>query len=256
MPTIRTLIFPWITVARALFQPLLIKQQVSLVKIFLPLLIVLIAVWFITVPVHELMHATGCLLSGGEVTELTIQPMYGGTLLSRVFDFVTPGGDYAGQLRGFDTGGNDVCYFITVFFPFLLTIFFGFSFLLLAARSGNPLWHGIGIVHTLLPVASITGDYYEMGSIAMTRILGFVPGSEKAELFRGDDLPLVLSQVWEAAPPHGTLIVVAATLLGIVFIALTLELSMLFAGIAVRDGKKKGTVDASCPPLASRSRFL
>jgi hypothetical protein len=238
MPTIRTLIFPWITVAKALFQPLLIKTQASLVKIFLPLIIVLIAVWFITVPIHELLHVAGCLVSGGEVTELTIQPMYGGALLSHLFSFVSPGGDYAGQLKGFDTGGDDVCYFITVFFPFLLTIFFGFSLLSLAARSGNPLWHGIGVVHTILPIASITGDYYEMGSIAMTRILGYAPGSEKAELFRGDDLPLVLSQVWEAAPPHGTLIVIAAALLGVVFIALTLDLSMLFARIVVRNGKK------------------
>jgi multidrug transporter EmrE-like cation transporter len=238
MPAIRTLIFPWITVAKALFQPLIVKEQASLVRVFLPLVVILIAGWFVTVPIHELLHVAGCLISGGDVMELTIQPMYGGTLLSRVFSFVSPGGDYAGQLKGFDTGGNDVCYFITVLFPFLLTIFFGFSLLSLAARSGYPLWHGIGVVHTILPIASITGDYYEMGSIVMTRILGYLPGSDQAELFRGDDLPLVFSRVWEAAPPYGTLIVISAALLGVAFIALTLDLSILFARLILRNNKK------------------
>jgi hypothetical protein len=238
MPSIRTLIFPWVAVAKALFQPLLVKESVSLVRVFSPLIIILIAVWFITVPVHELLHVAGCLVSGGEVSQLTIQPMYGGAFLSRVFSFVTPGGDYAGQLKGFDTDGSDVCYFITVFFPFLLTIFFGFSLLLLAARSGNPLWHGIGIVHIILPIASITGDYYEMGSIAMTRLLGYGSGSEQAELFRGDDLPLVFSRVWEAAPPYGIPIVIAAAVLGVVFIVMTLDLSILFARLAARNNEK------------------
>jgi len=238
VPTIRTLIFPWSTVAVALFRPLLVKERASTVKIFLPLIIVLLVVWFLTVPIHELLHVSGCLLSGGKVTRLAIQPMYGGTLLSHVFDFVSAGGNYAGRLEGFDTGGNDMSYFITVFFPFLLTIFFGFSMLSLAARSGNPLWHGIGIVQTILPVASITGDYYEMGSIVMTRLLGYGPGSARAELFRGDDLPLVLSRVWEAAPPHGSLIVAAAALLGVVFIVVTLDLSILFARLTVRNIEK------------------
>lgn len=238
MPTIRTLVFPWIAVARALFQPLLAKERESPVRILLPLIIVLIVVWFVTVPVHELLHAAGCLLSGGEVTELTIQPMYGGTLFSRLFGFVSPGGDYAGQLRGFDTAGNDVRYFITVFLPFLLTIFFGFSLLVRAARSGNAVWHGIGTVHTVLPIASVTGDYYEMGSIVTTRLLGYTAGSEEAELFRGDDLLIVFSRVWEAAPPHGTLIVITAAVIGVGFIVLTLDLSILFARITVRNNEK------------------
>jgi hypothetical protein len=58
--------------------------------------------WFIYVPVHELLHVAGCVATGGEVTELQVQPMYGGTWLARVFPFVKAEGDYAGRLTGFD----------------------------------------------------------------------------------------------------------------------------------------------------------
>ncbi|MFH1754873.1 MAG: hypothetical protein ABIA59_04145 [Candidatus Latescibacterota bacterium] len=239
MPTIRTMIFPWAAAAKALYPPLFARESTSLLRVFLPLIAVLIAVWFITVPIHELLHVAGCLVSGGRVTELTIQPMYGGTLLSKLFGFITPGGDYAGQLTGFDTAGSDRCYFVTVCFPFLLTIFLGFPLLVLAARSGHVLWHGIGIIHTILPIASLMGDYYEMGSIAATRLLGYAPGSETAALFRGDDLVLVLTRVWEAAPAHGTLVVTAGFLLGVVFVVVTLDLSILMSRLVIRNNEKR-----------------
>jgi hypothetical protein len=51
--------------------------------------------------------------------------MYGASLLTNIFPFVSTGSDYAGQLTGFDTHGSDLTYLFTVFFPFILTILLG-----------------------------------------------------------------------------------------------------------------------------------
>src|SRR5512134_5555 len=83
------------------------------------------AAWFVYVPIHELMHAYGCIAAGGAVTRLEIAPEYGGALLARLFPFVASGSSYAGQLTGFDTRGSDAIYLATVLAPYLLTIFIG-----------------------------------------------------------------------------------------------------------------------------------
>ena len=239
MSPLKTVLLPWSKVFRIMFQPLLAAADRPLWRVFLPLLLSLLVVWFITVPVHELLHVAGCLLSGGEVTELTIQPMYGGTLLARLFSFVTPGGEYAGQLTGFDTGGSDVCYFITVWFPFLLTVLLGVPCLRLAAKTGQPFVHGIGIVHTFLPLASIGGDFYEMGSILATRLMGMTAGSREAALIRGDDLMLAVSRVREAGLDHGLLAVGLGLIISIGLITLTVDLSILAARLITRKHLEK-----------------
>src|SRR5207344_3373896 len=81
--------------------------------------------WWIYVPIHELAHAFGCLAGGGAVTRLEIDPLYGAAWLQRVFPFVAVGSDYAGQLTGFDTRGNDLTYLLTDFLPFVGTIAVG-----------------------------------------------------------------------------------------------------------------------------------
>src|SRR5690349_921767 len=63
--------------------------------------------WYVYVPVHELLHAFGCVATGGRVEELRIAPLYGGRLLARVFPFVRAHDEYAGRLAGFDTGGSN-----------------------------------------------------------------------------------------------------------------------------------------------------
>jgi hypothetical protein len=239
MPSLKKALLPWIEVFRVMFQPLLASVDRPLWRIFGQLILSILVVWFITVPVHELLHVAGCLLTGGEVSELTIQPMYGGVLLARLFSFVNPGGDYAGQLTGFDTGGSDFCYFVTVWFPFLLTVLLGFSCLRLAARGGRPLIHGIGIVHIFMPVASITGDFYEVGSIAATRLMGLPADSKAADLIRGDDLMLVISRVREAGPDHGLLTVGLGLIIGIALITLTVDLSILNARLIMRKQLEK-----------------
>lgn len=226
---LRTLVFPWVEVARHLFRPLLARTDGNPYLQLLWLWVAAVVTWFVSVPVHELLHVAGCVLFGGSVSELTIQPMYGGHLLARVFPFVVTGGDYAGQLTGFDTGGSDVCYFATDFFPFILSIFLGVPMLVIAHVRRNVVAHAIGLVQTLMPVVSLVGDYYEMGSILMTRAAGLAAGSPTSDAIRGDDFILVLSQVGESAGGTGQAMVAVAFVVGLILCAITLDLSLLAA---------------------------
>ena len=130
----------------------------------------LVAGWFVYVPLHELLHAAGCAATGGTVSRLEIAPLYGGSLLARLFPWVVSGGDYAGRLSGFDTGGSDLVYLATDLAPFLLTLFPGVWALRRAARAGRGLLFGLAAPFALAPFLSLTGDAYEIGSILATRV--------------------------------------------------------------------------------------
>src|SRR3989304_1672903 len=93
-------------------------------RALVPLFLSLIVSWVVYVPIHELLHALGCVVAGGEVTRLEISPRYGGTILAESgwFPFVVSGSEYAGRLSGFDTKGSDFCYLMTDFGPYLLTV--------------------------------------------------------------------------------------------------------------------------------------
>lgn len=143
--------------------------------------------WWLYVPVHELLHAWGCLLSGGEVTELEIQAKYGGAILAKLIPYVVAGGSYAGRLSGFSTGGSDLVYLATVAAPFLLTLFPGVWLLRRSARGRAGFWFGFSLPLALAPFLSVIGDSYEFGSILVTQVR---PWSESGMLagLRGDDL--------------------------------------------------------------------
>jgi hypothetical protein len=160
-----------------------VRRPVDLV----PLALGVAAGWWAYVPIHELLHAAGCLAAGGGVTRLEIAPLYGGALLARIFPFVVAGGDYAGRLSGFATGGSDLVYLATVLAPFFLTLFPGVWALRRAARAGRALLFGAAAPFALGPFLSLTGDAYEIGAIVVTK---FPPWSAPAlrELLRGDDL--------------------------------------------------------------------
>ncbi len=151
------------------------------------------ASWWIYVPIHELLHAYGCILTGGEVTRLEISPEYGAAWLQTIFPFVAVGSDYAGQLTGFDTHGNDGIYLATDFLPFVLTILIGVP-LLRAARyeRQRPLraaaMLGLAMPIAFAPFISITGDYYEMGSILVSRAASWLVEGFDVERWRSDDL--------------------------------------------------------------------
>jgi len=132
--------------------------------------------WFVYVPIHELLHVAGCVLTGGDVYQLEIKPWYGGTLLARFFPWVVSGSDYAGRLSGFDTKGSDLTYLATDFSPFLLTVLFGVLLLKLCARRPHPILFPIAVVLALAPFYNIPGDYFEMGSILTTRGLTPIAG--------------------------------------------------------------------------------
>lgn len=141
-----------------------------------PMMAAMVITWFVYVPIHELMHAYGCIVTGGTVTELEIKPMYGGSILARYFDFVTPGGPYAGRLSGFDTFDNDLIYLATDFAPFLLTVLIGVPLLRWCTRARRPWVFGAAVVVGLAPFYNLPGDYFEMSSILVTRTLTVLSG--------------------------------------------------------------------------------
>jgi len=148
--------------------------------------------WWIYVPIHELLHAAGCALGGGTVTELQIAPIYGGALLAQWIPWVTAGGEYAGRLSGFDTGGSDFIYLATVVFPYLLTVFPGVWALRWAGRHGRALLFGASLPVALAPFVSLPGDAYEIGSIVTTWL---PPLSARADLLRGDDVLRIAGEI-------------------------------------------------------------
>lgn len=158
------------------------------------MLVGLAAGWWLYVPLHELAHAFGCLLAGGSVTRLELEPVYGGALLSRWFDFVVPGSDYAGQLTGFDTRGSDAIYLATVLAPYLFTVMPGVPLLarVAEARAGQGLLAGAALPWALAPFLSLPGDLYEAGSIMVTRLAAVFQSQLDVARWRSDDVFLLL----------------------------------------------------------------
>lgn len=173
--------------------------------------------WWIYVPLHELLHALACLAAGGTVQELEVSPLYGGGLLAAWIPWVTAGGEYAGRLSGFDTGGSDLVYLATDFGPFLLTLLPGVWWLRRAARAASPLAFGASVPFALAPFTSITGDAYEIGSILTTSVPPWLEAS-RSSLLRGDDVLLKFEEL-SAAGAGGALWsgLVVAVLLGLLW---------------------------------------
>lgn len=192
--------------------------------------------WWCYVPIHELLHAFGCWATGGEVTRLEIGAIYGGAGLAAVFPFVHSGSEYAGQLTGFDTFGNDAIYLATDFAPFVLTIFPGVWAMRAAAHSRAAFRFGLCLPVALAPFMSLTGDAYEIGSIIVTQ-LG--PWAEIAETVRGDDVFRVIAERPEGAGWALGSGVVAATLLGVAWAWGTY---LLAAGTAALLGRRATSV--------------
>jgi hypothetical protein len=186
-----------------------LEHVMGVAKPFRPtciMLISLLATWFIYVPIHELLHVVGCVVPGGTVTELQIDAKYGGAILANVFDFVTPASQYAGRLTGFDTQGSDWIYLATVFGPFILTIIFGVPLMRICTRRKHPILFGSAVVIGLAPFYQIANDYFEMGSITVTRVatlLGAGSGGIAFEPLRSDDVFRTIEEVFNKAPALG-----------------------------------------------------
>ena len=175
--------------------------------------------WWIYVPVHELLHAAGCLVGGGTVSRLEIHPYYGGAVLAAIIPFVVSGGEYAGRLSAFDTGGSDGVYFLTIFAPFLLTLP-SFRWLAAAARRGQVMLFGCAIPCAMAPLVSLTGDYFEMGSLLLYQIWSGPESSHRALI--SDDLFRLLTHTDINVPlSEATAFIAIAFLAGLALIWLT-----------------------------------
>lgn len=206
----------------------------------------LVVTWFVYVPIHELLHAGGCAVTGGTVTELQIAPQYGGALFARWFPFVVSGGDYAGRLSGFDTHESDLIYLATDFAPYLLTVLVGVPLLRACTRKWRPITLGSAVVIGLAPLYNIFGDYFEMGSILITRAssaIGLGADRPAFESLRSDDVfklvgelftkseTLALSGAGDTA--IAALLILLSFALGIVLAILTYALGDLVARLVV-----------------------
>ena len=136
------------------------------IKRLILVLVGLLLGWWIYVPLHEFLHVAGCLLGGGQVATLHLDPLYGGHIFASLFSFVSAGGDYAGRLTNFDTGGSDWVYALTVYSPFFLTLP-GFQLLKWSGNSHRSVPFGLAVPFAFAPVISLTGDFLELGSLTV-----------------------------------------------------------------------------------------
>jgi hypothetical protein len=190
--------------------------------------------WWLYVPIHELAHAWGCQLAGGRVTRLEISELYGAAWLARVFPYVTVGSEYAGRLSGFDTRGSDLVYVATCALPFVLTVLVGVP--LLRAASGLGGWRGAVALGAAVPIAfapfvSLPGDYYEMGSILVSRAVATLSPGFPVERWRGDDLVKLVGTLAPDARAADAAGVAASLLVGAV-----LAWATYWAGVMVAAG--------------------
>jgi len=184
-----------------------------LVRLLLVTLLAALA-WWAYVPLHELAHAGACVSCGGEVRRMTLAPIYGGTLAARHLDWIDDDTPYAGQLADF-TPGSDACYLWLVLAPFAATPL-ARPLLRRSSRRGSPLLLALGSLLVLMPLVSVTGDFYEAASIVVTRLTeGVVPD---ALSLRSDDLPALVGRLLARGsdvPAGQWAVVVASALLGL-----------------------------------------
>jgi len=193
--------------------------------------------WWIYVPVHELAHAWGCLLGGGDVTRLEIDWIYGAALLAKVFPYVTVGSEYAGRLSGFDTRGSDLTYLLTCALPFVLTVLIGVPLLRAVPRLHGwrrGLGLGVAVPVAFAPVVSLTGDYYEMGSILVSRVVATTLPGFPLDRWRGDDLIKLVRELGPQADLGDVAGVAASLTIGAVLALATYWLGVLAAHAIAR----------------------
>lgn len=169
--------------------------------LLITLMLSFLVTWFVYVPIHELLHVAGCVISGGVVEEVILDRKYGAVFLSKIFPFIVPqSSGYAGRVSGFDPG-SDPGYLMTVFFPFILTIFPGVWLLVYSARVKKMWVSGVGMIVGLAPFMSLTGDYFEIGTIITTKIWNSVLQGYPAQSIeaywnlRSDDIFRLISEI-------------------------------------------------------------
>lgn len=179
--------------------------------------------WFVYTPVHELLHVLACWMTGGEVRELQIKPLYGGHLWAALFPFVTAGGQYAGRLTDFDVP-NDAAYFVVDLFPYVLSLF-ALALARWAVHQGRSWAFGAALVPALVPLWSVVGDFFEAVSLVLQHVAMAMSDQLPARAFIADDafrLWRELGELGLANGRFGALIAInllLATLLALFFVA-------------------------------------
>ncbi|HEY3176708.1 MAG TPA: hypothetical protein VGK94_13215 [Candidatus Polarisedimenticolia bacterium] len=205
----------------------------------LPAVAGMAAGWILYVPIHELLHAAGCLATGGTVSEVRLAPIHGGAILGRLFGFVVPAeaGDYAGRVTGFDTRGSDLCYLATDAAPYLLTILIGVPLLRRLRRSPMPpvgAWlFGPAVILAAAPLISLTGDYFEMGTVLAT----LLPWWRGLAHLRSDDLFRLLGGLAGGEiedGPSALLAIGVSILIALVLASWTYRLGIIVGTLALR----------------------
>ena len=197
--------------------------------------------WWCYVPIHELSHAFGCIIGGGQVSRLEIAPIYGAAFLESIFSFVKSGSAYAGRLSGFDTYGSDLTYLLTDFFPYVFTILLGIPLLKSVSSQNrapfiNSVIFGISLRFAYAPFISVTGDFYEMGSILVSRAAVLLIPSASPERWRSDDLFKLMDRMFfSGSIPHVLDIIVigASFLAGVIIIFTVYWAGTVWTGFAV-----------------------
>ncbi len=167
--------------------------------------------------------------SGGTVTRLELRPLFGGGHLARLLPWVQPGGEYAGRLAGFQPAG-DLSYLVTTALPHLVLAPLGAWLARRSATRRSPFLFGAGAAAALQPLASLTGDAYEIGSIPVTALADAV-GWPHALALRGDDLLKAADLAGTIGSPTAWPLVTASWLLGLAAFAALLYAS---GGLAPR----------------------
>ena len=217
---------PWHTFSELYSEVL--DQRSALRSLSLLMAAVLLG-WWNYVPLHEFLHVGGCLIAGGSVSELQIDPLYGGHYFSRWFSFVESTSDaYAGRSSGFDTGGSDWVYASTVYFPYLPGLL---SFLMLRLFSGKKSAFGFGLVVPWAagPLLSLSGDFLELGSLALFQLF---PGMDQANrVLISDDLFRLLGEIQTSDLPFWSTraFVAVSLLLGVLMAWMTISVSWFLA---------------------------
>lgn len=188
----------------------------------------LVALWLL-VPVHELLHVLGCVATGGTVTRLELGPLFGGALLARAFPWVVPASEYAGRLAGFRPAG-DLSYLLTTALPHLVLAPLGAWLARRSAMRGSAFCFGAGAAAALQPLASLTGDAYEIGSIPITALANLA-GRPTALALRGDDLLAAVGVARGIGSPGAWLVFTVSWLLGLAAFGVLLAVS---GGLAPR----------------------
>lgn len=243
----------WILAYRDIHLGLVIpfQQTQSIRTQSILLLVSLVVTWFIYVPIHELLHVAGCVLTGGTVSELVMGREYGAGLLKNIFPFITPATTrYAGRVTGFEPNG-DIGYLVTVLAPYILTLFPGIPLIGKAIRTTRFVYWGPGIVIGLATFYNVTGDFFEIGTIISTRMIDMATGGKVSAgvsaywSLRSDDLFRLIGEI--GTDPAGYGFDTAAGIIPVSLVVVTgLILAILSAGWIYQLGRALSRFPPTC----------